>query len=179
MIKAVFFDFFNTLAYYQPPREQVYTDVCRKHGINIEEKALTKSLPLADLFWRDKNRHSPIDNKTPEEKFSFWIEYISRAVKGTGVEISQEIAREILSIMQQTKYEFRVYPDVINTLKILKEHNLILGLISNVGKDIQKTFIDLGLQPYLHYYITSHEVGCDKPKPGIFQAALNKITNYI
>ena len=89
MIKAVFFDFFNTLAYYQPPREQVYIDVCREHGIQLEEKALAKSLPLADQFWRDENRHSPIESKTPEEKFSFWTEYVSRAVKGAGVEISR------------------------------------------------------------------------------------------
>jgi REG-2-like HAD superfamily hydrolase len=174
MIKAVFFDFFNTLAYYQPPREQAYIDICGKHGIKLEEKALAKSLPLADQFWRNENRHSPIDNKTTEEKFSFWIEYVSRAVEGAGADISRNIAHEILSIMQQTTYEFRAYPDVISTLKMLKEHKLTLGLISNVGKDLQKTFNDLGLQPYLDYYITSHEVGCDKPQPGIFQAALQK-----
>jgi REG-2-like HAD superfamily hydrolase len=174
MIKAVFFDFFNTLAYYQPPREQAYIDICREHGIKLEEKALTKSLPLADQFWRDENRHSPIDSKTAEEKFSFWIEYVIRAVQGAGADISRDIAHEILSTMQQAKYEFRAYPDVIDTLKMLKEHKLTLGLISNVGKDLQKTFNDLGLQPYLDYYITSHEVGCDKPQPRIFQAALQK-----
>ena len=90
------------------------------------------------------------------------------------MKLAEDIAREILSKMQQAKYEFKAFPDVIDTLKMLKEHKLILGLISNVGKDLQKTFNDLGLQPYLDYYITSHEVGCDKPQPGIFQAALQK-----
>jgi REG-2-like HAD superfamily hydrolase len=174
MIKAVFFDFFNTLAYYQPPREQAYIDICKEHGIKLEEKSLAKSLPIADQFWRDENRHNPIDNKTPEEKFNFWTDYVIRAVEGAGAVISRDVARKILSTMQQTKYEFRAYADVIGTLKILKEHKLILGLISNVAKDIQKTFNDLGLQPYLDYYVTSLEVGYDKPQPEIVQAALQK-----
>lgn len=174
MIKAVFFDFFNTLAYYQPPREQAYIDVCGEHGIHLEEKRLAKSLPTADQFWRDENRSNPIEKKTPEEKFDFWTEYVSRAVKGAGVEISHDLARKILQKMQQTNYEFKAFQDVASTLKLLRERRLILGLISNVGKDMQKTYKDLGFEPYLNYYVTSHEVGFDKPQPEIFQAALQK-----
>lgn len=174
MIKAIFFDFFNTLAYYQPPREQVYIDVCGEHGINVEEKALATSLPLADTFWRDENRRNPIEKRTQEEKFAFWTEYVIRAVKGAGAEISRDLAGKILSKMQQMKWEFKAFYDVANTLKSLKERDLMLGLISNAGQDMQKTYKELGLQPYLDYYVTSLEVGYDKPQPEIFQAALQK-----
>lgn len=174
MTKAVFFDFFNTLAYYQPPREQVYIDVCGDHDIRIEEKALAKSLPLADTFWRDENRHNPIEKRTQEEKFAFWTEYVIRALRGAGAEIGRDLAGKILVRMQQMKWEFKAFHDVANTLKSLKEQSLILGLISNVGQDMQKTYKELGLQPYLDYYVTSLEVGYDKPQPEIFQAALQK-----
>ena len=174
MIKAVFFDFFNTLAYYQPPREQVYLDVCAKHGIYVEEKALAKSLPLADTFWRDENRHNPIDKRTEEGKLAFWTEYVIRVVKEAGAAIGRDLAGKILARMQQTKWEFKAFRDIINTLQMLKERGLLLGLISNAGQDMQKTYKELGLQPYLDYYVTSHEVGYDKPQPEIFQAALQK-----
>ncbi len=174
MIKAVFFDFFNTLAYYQPPREQVYIDVCIDHGINVEEKALATSLPLADTFWRDENRRNPLDKRTQEERFAFWTEYVIRVVKGTGAEISRDLAGKILAKMQQVKWEFKAFHDATDTLKSLKERDLMLGLISNAGQDMQKTYKELGLQPYLDYYVTSLEVGYDKPQPEIFRAALQK-----
>ena len=174
MIKAVFFDFFNTLAYYQPPREQVYLDVCAEHGIYVEEKALAKSLPLADTFWRDENRHNLIDKRTEEGKLAFWTEYVIRVVKEAGAAIGRDLAGKILARMKQTKWEFKAFHDIINTLQILKERGLLLGLISNAGQDMQKTYKELGLQPYLDYYVTSHEVGYDKPQPEIFQAALQK-----
>lgn len=174
MIKAIFFDFFNTLACYQPPREQVYINICGEHGIHVEEKALFKSLPLADTFWRDENRRHPIDKRTQEEKTAFWTEYAIKALKGAGVEINRDLALKILSKMQQMKWEFKAFDDVSNTLKMLKDRGLTLGLISNVGQDMQKTFKELGLQPYLDYYVTSLEVGFDKPRPEIFQAALQK-----
>ncbi len=174
MIKAIFFDFFNTLAHYQPPREQVYIDVCAEHSIYVEEKAISQSLPLADAFWRDENRRQPIDERTQEQKFDFWCDYVVKALKGAGVEIGQELASEILSKMQKMKWEFKIFADVSDTLKLLKERGLILGLISNVGQDMEKTFKDLGLYPYLDFYVTSHEIGVDKPQPQIFQAALQK-----
>jgi putative hydrolase of the HAD superfamily len=39
---------------------------------------------------------------------------------------------------------------------------------------MESTYTELGLQPYLNFKVTSAEVGCDKPHPEIFQAALKK-----
>ena len=174
MIRAIFFDFFNTLAYYQPSREQVYIDVCGEHEITVEEKALARSLPLADTYWRDENRHHPTEQRTDEEKIAFWTEYFSRVLKGAGVEVSQELILEILSKFQKMKMKFKAFDDVSNTLKLLKDRGFVLGLISNVGQDMEKTYKNLNLQAYLDHYVTSFEVGCDKPHPEIFLAALQK-----
>ena len=35
MIKAIFFDWFNTLAHYDPPREEVYRSAFKTHNIEI------------------------------------------------------------------------------------------------------------------------------------------------
>jgi putative hydrolase of the HAD superfamily len=39
---------------------------------------------------------------------------------------------------------------------------------------MESTYEKLGLQPYLDFKVTSAEVGFDKPRPEIFQAALKK-----
>lgn len=174
MIKAVFFDFYNTLATYHPPREALYVNICRELGIKVEDKALFSSLAAADIFYRNENSRSPVDSKTPEEKNDFYIEYATMILKGAGVEIDRDTALQILAKVREQKWEFKTYEDTLPTLKDLANRGLILGLISNVVQDMEPTYAELGLQPYLNFKVTSAKVGCDKPNPEIFQAALNK-----
>ena len=174
MTKAVFFDFYNTLATHHPPREQAYVNACRELGIKIEARALFNSLPAADIYWRDENSRSPIDKRTPEGKNDLYAEYGTRILQGAGVEISRDTAFQILAKLQQHKWEFKAYDDTLPTLKELKNRGLILGLVSNVAQDMESTYAELGLQPYLDFKVTSFEVGYDKPRPEIFMAALKK-----
>jgi putative hydrolase of the HAD superfamily len=175
MIKAIFFDFFNTIANYDKPREQIYLDICKERGIEIDHKALYKSLPKADSFYREENRRNPIDNLSKEEQFAFWAQYVMIALKGAGVEADRELASEILKLMMQSRWEFQLYEDAIPVLKQLKEKGIKLGLISNVAKDVDDLFTRMGLLQYLDFTITSFEVGHDKPDPEIFLAALQKV----
>jgi len=174
MIKAVCFDFFNTLATYDPPREEAYVNACRELGIEVEAKTLFHSLPAADMYYRDENSRSPIDKRPQEEMFAFWAEYASRALRGAGVDTTAEIAVQILAKLRRYEWKFKAYDDSVPTLEELKDRGLILGLISNVAQDMESTYKELGLQLYLDFKVTSFEVGCDKPQPGIFQAALKK-----
>jgi len=174
MIKAVFFDFYNTLASYSPPREEIYINASRELGIKVEAKDLFSSLSTADIYYRNENSKSPIDKKRPEEQINFYIEYINRIIGGAGAQISREQALKILAKIREIKWEFKVYDDALPALEDLKKRGLIIGLISNVAQDMESTFAKLGLQPYLNFKVTSAEVGYDKPRPEIFQAALMK-----
>jgi len=174
MIKATLFDFYNTLASYYPPREDVYLNASHELGIEVDAKALFSSLAVADIFYRNENSRSPIDKRSMEEQMKFYVEYITRIVGGAGGQISREQALKILTRIRECKWEFKVYSDVLPTLEKLKKSNLILGLISNVAQDMESTYAKLGLQPYLDFKVTSAEVGYDKPRPEIFLAALKK-----
>jgi HAD superfamily hydrolase (TIGR01549 family) len=174
MIKAVFFDFYNTLASYSPPREDVYINSCRELGIDVEAKALFNSLSAADIFYRNENSKSPVDKRPPEEQLNFYVEYITRIVGGAGTQISRDQALKILTRIREYKWEFKAYTDAISTMDTLKRRGLIVGLISNVAQDMESTYDRLGLQPYLDFKVTSAEVGFDKPRPEIFMAALKK-----
>ena len=115
MIKAIFFDFFNTIANYDTPREQIYIDICKQRGIEISPKKLYNSLPKADTFYREENKRNPIDDRPKEEQFAFWVQYVMLALKGAGVEadkeVDKEIATEILKLMMQSKWEFKLYDE--------------------------------------------------------------------
>ena len=174
MIKAVCFDLYNTLAHYEPPREELHTDACRELGIEVELKVIAKSLPAADMFWREENSRSPIGKRPDKEKLAVYAEYEVKLLKEAGVEVSYETALQIMARIQQIGFRFEIYGDSLPALELVKNHGLITGLISNIGEDIEQTCQDLGLQPYLDFKVTSFEVGYDKPRPEIFLAALEK-----
>jgi putative hydrolase of the HAD superfamily len=174
MIKAVFFDFYNTLATHHPPREEAWVNACREMGIEIEAKALFDSLPAADMYWRNEDSRSPIDKRPLEEKIDFYAGYATMIMQGAGIEISRDTALQLLAKIQQHKWEFKTYDDTLPILKELKKLGLTIGLVSNVVKDMEPTYTQLGIQPYLDFKVTSSEVGCDKPQPEIFMAALEK-----
>ena len=174
MIKAAFFDFYNTLATHHPPREEAWVNACRELGIKLEIKKLFHSLPAADMYWRNEESRLPIDKRTQEEKIDFYAEYGTMILEGAGIQASRDTALQLLAKLQQHKWEYKTYSDTLPALEELKKQSLTLGLISNVAQDMESTYTDLGLQPYLDYKVTSAEVGYDKPRPEIFMAALNK-----
>ncbi|MBA7472628.1 (S)-2-haloacid dehalogenase 4A [subsurface metagenome] len=69
---------------------------------------------------------------------------------------------------------FALFDDVLSTLKTLKQQNFILGLLTNLDRDMVSICRELGLEPYLDFVVTAKEAGADKPSPPIFLAALDK-----
>lgn len=173
-IKAVCFDLHNTLAYYEPPREVVYARACHESGIELEPTALSQPLLEADAFWREENSRSPIGKRPAADQIEAYLGYATRIFRGGGLELDPGLLLQILTRVQQIGLKFKLYDDVVPLLKLLKGQNLILGIISNVGEDIVAICRGLGLEGYLDFYVTSFEVGSDKPRPGIFLAALEK-----
>lgn len=174
MIKAVCFDLTNTLAYFYPSREELYAQACQEFGIKVEPVALHQPLFNADTFWREENSRSPISKRSKDDRAAVYTKYATRLLRGAGLEIAPQIIPQILMKVMQTGLKLKLYDDVLPSLKLLKERNLILGLISNVDKDTFTICSELGLEHYLDFCVTSFEVGNDKPHPGIFLAALEK-----
>ena len=68
MIKAVFFDWFNTLAHYNPPREELQSQVLQEFGINISPQKIIPSLLIADRDYLEENATFPIRQRSLEER---------------------------------------------------------------------------------------------------------------
>jgi putative hydrolase of the HAD superfamily len=50
MIKAVFFDLYQTLVRYEPPREEIEAKVLKNFGIEVTPEALVRPIIVADEF---------------------------------------------------------------------------------------------------------------------------------
>ncbi|MFA5316300.1 MAG: HAD-IA family hydrolase, partial [Dehalococcoidales bacterium] len=82
------------------------------------------------------------------------------------------IMKMVMRDYQQPGY--RLYDDVLPTLKVLKERGFKLGLVTNASNDQLATLRDTGLETCLDLVANAEEAGADKPQPPIFRLALKK-----
>jgi putative hydrolase of the HAD superfamily len=174
MIKAVFFDYFNTLVYFDPPREKHYADTAAEFGIHISPEAVAAALPEADAWWRSENFRSTIKDREQESKFDAYRGYGLRILRDAENTVSQEQALQMLARAFSVGFKFKNYDDSLPALRSLKNRNMQMGVISNIGEQIDSYLDKSGFTDYFAYKITSFEAGCDKPQPQIFQLALQR-----
>ncbi len=176
MIKAVFFDWFNTLAHFEPPREELHSQAYRQFGIQLSPEKLTRGVLLADKYWFDENMKSRVEARSHQEQVELALRYQETVLTEAGVKVPRGLLLKIVKKVRQL-YQgitFALFDDVLSTLKALKEQNFILGLLTNLARDMNPIFRELGLEPYLDFAITSREVDAEKPNPAIFLAALDR-----
>ncbi|MFC1941236.1 HAD family hydrolase [Chloroflexota bacterium] len=178
MVKAVFFDWFNTVAHYDPPREELQSQVLQEFGINVSPQKLFRGILIADRNIYEENAEFPLRERSPEEQAKIYTRYQETVLTEAGVDVSgePEMPLKTMKRMQQLSrgMRFVLFDDVLSTMKTLKERALILGLLTNLDKDMRPLSREVGLEPYIDFTVTSGEVGVDKPKPLIFLAALEK-----
>lgn len=176
MIKAVFFDWFGTLAHYYPPREHILSQVLNELGLNVSSDDLRPSLLQLDREFYEENAVKSLRETTREERTSRYIQQQQRMLTRAGVKVSGDMPQIIFARTRElyAGMKFVLFDDVLSTMKELKERNLTLGLLTNLDRDIDSLCTEVGLQQYLDFALTSAKVGAEKPHPPIFLAALEK-----
>ena len=172
MIKAVFFDFYNTVGRFWPPREELQAIACGEFGIKVTPEGVEVGYGLADAFMAREVARLPLRDRDRQGIKDFFAEYQRLILQGAGVEAPLDLALSISARLRQLSYGYALFDDVLPTLDELKQRGLTLGLLSNNEGDMGKVCEELGLSPYLDFTITSADVGASKPHPPIFIEAL-------
>jgi putative hydrolase of the HAD superfamily len=174
MIKAVFFDLYQTLVRYDPPREEIQSKVLEEFGFSVKAEALLYPIAIADEFIYQEHSRLSIGKRSDQEKKALWGQYQAMVLKEAGIEPSKELIGGILGKMQQIKFNMVLFDDVLPALNELKDKGRVLGLISNVDNDIAPLLNKLGLTPLLQVVVTSLDAGYSKPQPEIFKEAVKR-----
>ena len=174
MIKAIFFDWFNTLAHYYPPREELESQALKELGFAVSPKALSPGVYLADKYLYEENGRIPIRQRNREEQNKLYTRFHRIILKEAGITADDDIVAKLLFRMFElnNKMTFVLFDDVSATLKGLKEKKLKLGLLTNLQTEVDSMCRNLGIADFLDFTVTSAEVGADKPQPPIFLKAL-------
>jgi putative hydrolase of the HAD superfamily len=174
VIKAVFFDLYQTLVRYEPPREEIEAKVLKDFGIETSPEALIRPFIAADEFIYNEIARLPLSQRTKEEKYALYARYQSILLREAGIKHDQKVIPDLLAAMQQSRMDLVLFDDVAPALTDLKGRGLTLGLISNVEQDMAQALTKLGLLNWLKIVVTSQDAGAGKPRPEIFRLALTR-----
>ena len=89
-----------------------------------------------------------------------------------GPGVDRSLANALYDVMLDT---WHAYDDSIPTLRALREAGIRTCLLSNAGVPIRSVLDRDGISPSVDAVVLSYEVGCVKPDPRIFEAALQAL----
>ena len=133
MIRAIFFDWFNTLAHYEPPRHLLHGQACREIGFEVSLDDIRRGVLAADRFYFDENIRSPVEKRSSEEKTAVWVHYQEIVLAEAGIEATRE---QLLQIMARAHELFKdvkwaLFDDVIS-------NGVVYGVEEPVGVEPSK-----------------------------------------
>jgi HAD superfamily hydrolase (TIGR01549 family) len=172
VLKAVCFDWFNTLAYTDPSREAMWARALADIGYQIDIKVVLRGIMAADCEIK-----SPFGMTDPVAQLRAYLAYPRNIFHTAGLTVPEDAPMRALEAVRQYysgHQNFLIYDDVIETLIELKARGLILGLITNANLEMLALYRELGLEKHLDFVSTSEEAAAEKPDPAIFQLALDK-----
>lgn len=173
-IRSVFFDFYNTLSYFHPTREERHARAWAQYGIDMPLATVRQAYVQGDHYWTLENARQALYRRSQEGWHCFTANYEQCLLKAAGVEVSKGLAGEIYEAYASQEKSFRLFEDVLPSLTSLREAGLTLGVISNSDVDVTPFCRDLGVAEYFSFILSSCDVGYEKPDNTIFQAALSQ-----
>ena len=175
MIKAIFFDFYNTIARFDPPRETLQLSLCKEFDMNVTYAGIRKGYAHADRYMAREIAKLPLNKRNDQQIKEFFGEYQRLVLLGSGIDVGSELAYTMFSELSNMDYGFGLFEDVMPTMDSLKSKGISMGIISNYDGNMKDVCRDLGLSTFLSFIITAEETGIAKPHPGIFIEALKRM----
>ena len=176
MIKAVFFDFYNTLCVWEESLEPRLRKIAGRYGFEIDSERYAKAREnlYAEASGSDPVAHSLLG--TMQEIVASYCEFI----KALGVE--EHVEQMAWELLQSEHSLFAanaavLYDDVVPTLAHLRDAGFKLAIVSNWDTPLDPLTERLGIADYFDSIVASHDarVQSSKPDPYIFNYTLEAV----
>jgi FMN phosphatase YigB (HAD superfamily) len=175
VIKAVTFDFWNTIAQVPPGsmpevRRRAVATACERGGFEVGPELLASSLDEVRLRWERSWAEGV--HLHPHEGAAMLVEALGLEEAAGG-----PVAAAFLGAGREVEMEFA--PDIGPALERLRERGVRLGIVCDVGFSggalLRELLDEAGLLAHFNGWSFSDETGTYKPAPGAFEAALTAL----
>jgi putative hydrolase of the HAD superfamily len=162
MIRAVLFDLYDTLLYLDGP------------AVLDTRRRLAVRAGVDPDAWATLWHENILDRMLG--KLGGLEDELRTMLRQLGMDPSDALVAE-LAETEMTGWAGAVtlYPDAVQTLAALREHGLLLGLISNCSSQAGAVLGRIGLAERFDSITLSCEVGVMKPEPAIFEHACTSL----
>jgi putative hydrolase of the HAD superfamily len=110
---------------------------------------------------------------------AYWLRFARRTIeRASGEAIPVELAAHALEGLRAAfrgPSAWRVFPDTVPALEVLREAGVRTGVVSNWDSRLPRLLDTLGLSRYFDAITVSHLEGVEKPSPALFHRALEKL----
>jgi putative hydrolase of the HAD superfamily len=146
-------------------------EAAARHGVDRDE-LLRSIFEVRDWFWADAERH----REWRQDMSGAWREVARLALERLGIE-DDALAAELGDRNAALREELReLLPGAVETLEILRERGVTLGLITNGAADAQREKLErFALAAHFSYIGIEGEVGHGKPHRRAYEAALEAL----
>jgi putative hydrolase of the HAD superfamily len=164
-ITAVTFDVGGTLVEPWPSVGHVYAEVAARFGITeIAPDALNRQFAAA---WKGRRDF--------DYSRAAWQEVVNQTFARLWPEPPGQRCFDAIYEHFATAAAWRLFDDVLPALAALKARGLKLAVVSNWDERLRPLLRDLRLDVHFDAFAISHETGCTKPAPEIFQRAVAQL----
>lgn len=170
--QVVTFDVGNTLVRVDP-FAGMFRRACDRLGVPMSDLAMKDAV---DRVWAEVVEQDAyaVMEASAEASRAWWRDVNVRTMSQAGLpERSWLAVEEEFNTILEDPAEYAVYPDARATLASLRRQGYRIGAVSNWGWCLPDLCQAWGLGEYLDFVLASARVGCAKPNPRIFQAALS------
>ncbi|MBI4507393.1 MAG: HAD-IA family hydrolase [Chloroflexi bacterium] len=175
-LHAVTFDFYNTLCHFSPLREERQEQAAATHGLVVSADALRVAYVAAEHFWTLENARRPIALLEGDDRSAFLAAYEQHLLAAAGVDVPPELALRVYHTYSQLPRGLVLFDDALPALRAAREGDAGVAVISNTDQNLEALCDELGLAAHLDALVCSCDVGCEKPAPAIFHAALARLS---
>ena len=113
---AVFFDFYNTIATFYPPKEELQKLVAKTFGLNITRKGIVQGYQKADEWMSKEIIRKPLSKLSSKEKLSFFTDYESLILSIDHPNLDKNITSQIWQKIIKHPTKYKLFEDVKNCL---------------------------------------------------------------
>jgi len=170
MIKAIYFDAIKTIFKPFPSEVGLYQKVIFEiTGKQIHEEVLG---PILEKAMTETEKLDSVKDNSIQQ----WGYYPAKVAELIGCDKA-----DCPNVGEKLRYEtwgnpnnYRLYDDILQALKMLKENDLYIACVSNEDGWLSKFFDHFEISEYFEFILTSQEVGVEKPNPLIFEKSLER-----
>jgi HAD superfamily hydrolase (TIGR01549 family) len=164
-VRAVCFDFGDTLVSLSPTKEELFVMAARSLGLQLSLAAVKRAYQIVDFH----NKYSSVQVK---DRADFYRSYNEQLCEAIGISSYLEALLPVLATHFKQNKSWKLTEGAAEVLSILHERKILLALVANWDRELPELAERLGVRQFFSTIVSSQEAGVEKPDPAIFQRAL-------